>query len=638
MKVTARPPSQPSCPLLATKAVFVMPPHDPEPTQAAALIVNTAGQYLLHLRDNKPGLIACPGMWSLIGGQRESDESLKETIARELDQEIGLTVQDLTPFTISTRTAPDGTTQDAVHVFLGHWDGDASALPLTEGVMCYWATAEVAKRLVLDPGTAAVIDEHQGRALADAFPVAAVPPKASGRFGAPIDVHAVLLRPGATGWEVLLTRRAGNVYATGLWHMPSGHIDGGHEDVVEALVREAAEETGVAIAPADVQIATVMHHRSPQGSVRMGAFGVVRTWTGEPHIREPHLCNEMAWFPLERLPSGMVAYAHAGLAALRAGQHFAVHFQQPNDPIAHAADGPNRLQPLPAFNSAALRGPSTALWAFAEQAIGPIAGVEDSSWRRATSRVWKVTGKSGGTWYLKRHQSEKFHTREVLAYREWVPHLGERAPRLVAADDRLLAVVLTELPGRNLHGLTMAPVDERHVHQQLGEIARIFHDSAPALPHEPLPISRTQKVNRHLEAARPLLSSADEDLVRQLAMRYDSLPPGERVPTLGDLQLRNALLTDTGTVGVFDFERAEARQRGHDFVRLADLWDGRDDLRAAFITGYGRPLTRLETAHMECEEALDALSGIAYGLTHDDPEVVERGRRTLRRLHRSRTA
>ncbi|MFJ9613469.1 hypothetical protein [Streptomyces noursei] len=41
---------------------------------------------------------------------------------------------------------------------------------------------------------------------------------------------------------------------------------------------------------------------------------------------------------------------------------------------------------------------------------------------------------------------------------------------------------------------------------------------------------------------------------------------------------------------------------------------------------------------MECEEALDALSGIAYGLTHDDPEVVERGRRTLRRLHRTHSA
>jgi hypothetical protein len=31
--------------------------------------------------------------------------------------------------------------------------------------------------------------------------------------------------------------------------------------------------------------------------------------------------------------------------------------------------------------------------------------------------------------------------------------------------------------------------------------------------------------------------------------------------------------------------------------------------------------------------ALDALSGIAFGATHNDPEAVSRGRRTLARLH-----
>ncbi|MFD4480407.1 NUDIX domain-containing protein [Streptomyces sp. NPDC058471] len=327
-----------------------MPPHGPEPAQAAALIVNTAGQYLLHLRDNKPG-IACPGMWSLIGGQREGTESLHEAIARELGQEIGLTLQNLVPFTISTRTALDGT-PEAVQVFLGHWDGDASALPLTEGVMCHWATPELTDRLLMDPGTAAVLRQHRGLAPAPPHPR----PAASERFAAPIDVHAALVRPGTTGWEVLLTRRAGNVYASGLWHMPSGHVDGSHEDVVEALVRETAEETGVVVAPHNVQIASIVHHRSPQGSVRMGIFGVVRSWEGKPQIREPHLCSEMAWYPLDRLPSDMVAYAHAGLEALLAGRNFAIHFQESDDPIAHLVDSPNRVRLMPATDSTLLGG------------------------------------------------------------------------------------------------------------------------------------------------------------------------------------------------------------------------------------------------------------------------------------------
>ncbi|MET9861919.1 NUDIX domain-containing protein [Streptomyces smyrnaeus] len=57
---------------------------------------------------------------------------------------------------------------------------------------------------------------------------------------------------GAAGTEVLLSRRVGTVYAAGLWHVPSGHyLNGPLEDVAGALLREAREETGIGIDPAD---------------------------------------------------------------------------------------------------------------------------------------------------------------------------------------------------------------------------------------------------------------------------------------------------------------------------------------------------------------------------------------------------
>ncbi|MCE0444470.1 hypothetical protein LT493_00615 [Streptomyces tricolor] len=43
-------------------------------------------------------------------------------------------------------------------------------------------------------------------------------------------MHLILRRETAGGSEVLLSRRAGPVYAAGLWHLPSGHLDGPHED------------------------------------------------------------------------------------------------------------------------------------------------------------------------------------------------------------------------------------------------------------------------------------------------------------------------------------------------------------------------------------------------------------------------
>lgn len=64
------------------------------------------------------------------------------------------------------------------------------------------------------------------------------------RHTEPVDVHPIPRRETPEGPEVLMSRRAGQVYAAGLWHLPSGHPDGPHEDVVTALVREAREETG----------------------------------------------------------------------------------------------------------------------------------------------------------------------------------------------------------------------------------------------------------------------------------------------------------------------------------------------------------------------------------------------------------
>ncbi|MFD0623103.1 NUDIX domain-containing protein [Streptomyces sanglieri] len=132
-----------------------------------------------------------------------------------------------------------------------------------------------------------------------------------------------------------MSRRAGDVYAAGLWHCPSGHYDGPHEDVVAALIREAAEETGVSIKPAAVRFAVLVHHRAPGGGVRVGMFFEVRAWQGVPRVREPAVCDAMCWFPLDVLPASMVAYCRAGLDAYRSGQLMAVHFQDPGDPIPY---------------------------------------------------------------------------------------------------------------------------------------------------------------------------------------------------------------------------------------------------------------------------------------------------------------
>ncbi|MFF9375443.1 NUDIX domain-containing protein [Streptomyces griseoluteus] len=178
------------------------------------------------------------------------------------------------------------------------------------------------------------------------------------RHTVPVDMHLILRRETGAGPEVLVSRRAGAVYASGLWHLPSGHLDGPHEDVVDALIREAREETGVVIDRADVRAAVTVHHRAPGGSARVGFLFEVRRWAGEPRVMEPDVCDAMTWVPLDALPAPTVAYCRAGLEAYRAGEHLAVHFQRPGDPVAHdpAAD---RLQVVPGVNPLPVqRGPA----------------------------------------------------------------------------------------------------------------------------------------------------------------------------------------------------------------------------------------------------------------------------------------
>ncbi|MBU7599804.1 NUDIX domain-containing protein [Streptomyces sp. P38-E01] len=159
-----------------------------------------------------------------------------------------------------------------------------------------------------------------------------------------VDVHLLLRR----GGEVLLSRRANTGYADGLLHAPSGHVEDG-EDVREAVIREAAEEIGLVLAPERLRVALVMQHRGPGAESRIGWF--FEAWLGDgeqPVNTEPDKCAGIGWHALEDLPPQMVAYCRAGLDAYRAGERFVLHWHQPQDAVEHSPHGPHRLVVLPA--------------------------------------------------------------------------------------------------------------------------------------------------------------------------------------------------------------------------------------------------------------------------------------------------
>ena len=135
------------------------------------------------------------------------------------------------------------------------------------------------------------------------------------RFRAVVAVHLLLLR----GEEVLLLRRANTGYEDGNFSVIAGHLDG-NETASQAIVREAVEEAGIIVAPADLRFVHVMHRKEAAAAdERIDLFFAATRWQGAPEIREPGKCSELRWAALDALPANMVPYVRAALEHY--GQH-----------------------------------------------------------------------------------------------------------------------------------------------------------------------------------------------------------------------------------------------------------------------------------------------------------------------------
>ncbi|MBO0654670.1 NUDIX domain-containing protein [Streptomyces triculaminicus] len=141
------------------------------------------------------------------------------------------------------------------------------------------------------------------------------------RYTSVVDVMVLLHRPDG---RVLLLRRAGNVYASGLLAPPGGHLENG-ETVVDGALREVSEEVGVDIARPDLEFCHLVHHRSPEGDARLGVVFTAQRWSGEPHNQEPDKCSALIWANPAQPPSDCVPYTAAVLHQFCAGALLSTH-------------------------------------------------------------------------------------------------------------------------------------------------------------------------------------------------------------------------------------------------------------------------------------------------------------------------
>lgn len=116
---------------------------------------------------------------------------------------------------------------------------------------------------------------------------------------------AVYLLP-IKGKKVLLSRRFNTGWKDGWYSLISGHLDG-NESVSTSMVREAKEESGIIIDKKDLNPIKACHHKT-EDSEYVDFFYSVKKWKGTPKIMEKDKCDDMAWFPVNKLPKNILPH------------------------------------------------------------------------------------------------------------------------------------------------------------------------------------------------------------------------------------------------------------------------------------------------------------------------------------------
>lgn len=130
------------------------------------------------------------------------------------------------------------------------------------------------------------------------------------------------------GNQILLGLRQNTGYQDGNWNVPSGHIEAG-ELPVQALIREAKEETGIDVKPEDlIFVHAAYRTRHDETGDRCDFFFVAREWTGDITNAEPHKCKEWRWFPVTALPENVTPHVRATIDEVGAYMSKSKYFSQ----------------------------------------------------------------------------------------------------------------------------------------------------------------------------------------------------------------------------------------------------------------------------------------------------------------------
>jgi ADP-ribose pyrophosphatase YjhB (NUDIX family) len=116
------------------------------------------------------------------------------------------------------------------------------------------------------------------------------------------------------GGKIVLSRRFRTGYEDGKYSLPAGHIEDG-ETLTAGTCREIGEEIGVELTPRDLKLVHVMHRK--HFDIRMDFFFTTDKKNLKPKNIEPQKSDDVAWFPLTKLPINTIPYIRTAIEQYR---------------------------------------------------------------------------------------------------------------------------------------------------------------------------------------------------------------------------------------------------------------------------------------------------------------------------------